>query len=622
MSGRLLGPLSMLVLVALYTGVGRDPVAALVLGPLALLPALLPWRLRLGLVPQALLSLALLALAAVLVRVLPGPQLPFRGVMGPLVPFLAMGSILIASHRLLLDEPAGGDRATAAHGFWCLVACGSQRAGLPYVLGCALYLALASAWLRGPSHPWALGRHRGWWAAILALSAALAGLFAWVIPRAHARVVGWLIDSTTTQIGLQDGPLELGSLAGLADSDRVVARVFHFQGDPLLRGVVYQEYARGRWIARPASLARSLPIQGAGGPVELRYEPTELPRFLLPLAARKLLLNTPSALVDGFGIVAPIYGTSAQWARYEPAPREQLDPEPPRPVDLQLPEKQRGRLTALARLWVEGAVSPEEQLQRIKDRLQAEHPYATSFQRPPGVDPLLAFLETPGSGGHCEYFASAAALLGRALGIPTRLVGGYRLTEYNRAGGYHVVRERNAHAWVEAYLEGRGWVSLDTTPPASLEVAGPAETPWLWGWLDAVRTRSNEGLQWVLDNPSALGVGLGPVVVFIVGRDLWRRWAARRGGRGPGYLERVEAPLPWLQRLLEALAREGLERGGSEPLEALARRVEAARAGDPAAGLLRGYAALRYGGEGDEGALRAAVERHLAERGAQRSMAE
>ena len=54
--------------------------------------------------------------------------------------------------------------------------------------------------------------------------------------------------------------------------------------------------------------------------------------------------------------------------------------------------------------------------------------------------------------GHCEFFASAMVLLSRARGIPARLVGGYRVAEFSELGDYYIVRERNAHTWVEAWV--------------------------------------------------------------------------------------------------------------------------------------------------------------------------
>ncbi|QEM68975.1 DUF3488 domain-containing protein [Geobacter sp. FeAm09] len=67
--------------------------------------------------------------------------------------------------------------------------------------------------------------------------------------------------------------------------------------------------------------------------------------------------------------------------------------------------------------------------------------------------------------GHCEFFASTFALLLRAAGVPARLVGGYLGGDYNDLGGYYLVSDDMAHVWVEAYLDGRGWLRVD---PSSL----------------------------------------------------------------------------------------------------------------------------------------------------------
>ncbi len=87
--------------------------------------------------------------------------------------------------------------------------------------------------------------------------------------------------------------------------------------------------------------------------------------------------------------------------------------------------------------------------------------YATSGL-PVSGEPLVAFL-TGSRRGNCEFFASSCALLLRIAGVPARLVGGYLGGEYNELGGYYVVTEERAHVWVEAYLEGEGWVRVDPT---------------------------------------------------------------------------------------------------------------------------------------------------------------
>ncbi len=76
--------------------------------------------------------------------------------------------------------------------------------------------------------------------------------------------------------------------------------------------------------------------------------------------------------------------------------------------------------------------------------------------------------------GNCEYFASAMAVMLRLSGIPARLVGGYRGGFYNQAAGYYMIPERNAHVWVEAYFENRGWVRFDPTPAPEENYVSPS----------------------------------------------------------------------------------------------------------------------------------------------------
>ncbi len=79
---------------------------------------------------------------------------------------------------------------------------------------------------------------------------------------------------------------------------------------------------------------------------------------------------------------------------------------------------------------------------------------------PTGERALEQFL-FEGKQGHCEFFASAFAVLLRSAGVPCRLVGGYTGGEYNQLGGYYLISEDMAHVWVEAFLEGSGWLRID-----------------------------------------------------------------------------------------------------------------------------------------------------------------
>lgn len=85
---------------------------------------------------------------------------------------------------------------------------------------------------------------------------------------------------------------------------------------------------------------------------------------------------------------------------------------------------------------------------------------------PTGANALEQFLFERKS-GHCEFFASAFAILLRGADVPTRLVGGYLGGVYNELGGYYRITEDRAHVWVEVWLEKEGWLRID---PSSFAV--------------------------------------------------------------------------------------------------------------------------------------------------------
>ncbi len=83
-----------------------------------------------------------------------------------------------------------------------------------------------------------------------------------------------------------------------------------------------------------------------------------------------------------------------------------------------------------------------------------------------GPDPLADFLFNVRA-GHCEYFATAMAVMLRTRGVATRVVNGFLPGEYNQAAGAFTVRQSDAHSWVEVYFpQTNSWVTFDPTPPA------------------------------------------------------------------------------------------------------------------------------------------------------------
>lgn len=105
-------------------------------------------------------------------------------------------------------------------------------------------------------------------------------------------------------------------------------------------------------------------------------------------------------------------------------------------------------------------------------------------------DPLAHFLLVS-KAGHCEYFATAMAVMLRILGIPSRVVNGFRRGEFNQWSGHFVVRQSDAHSWVEAWFPGGGWIEFDPTPA----VASPRDfyvTHLASQMLDAIEVFWNE----------------------------------------------------------------------------------------------------------------------------------
>lgn len=91
--------------------------------------------------------------------------------------------------------------------------------------------------------------------------------------------------------------------------------------------------------------------------------------------------------------------------------------------------------------------------------------FVYTLQNPSGSadDPLADFLFRTRA-GHCEYYATSLCVMLRAIGIPSRVVNGFRRGEYNEWGDYFIVRQSDAHSWVEAYFPGAGWIEFDPTP--------------------------------------------------------------------------------------------------------------------------------------------------------------
>jgi transglutaminase-like putative cysteine protease len=131
------------------------------------------------------------------------------------------------------------------------------------------------------------------------------------------------------------------------------------------------------------------------------------------------------------------------------------------------------RISQLAEQITASSPSNYDKALAIEQYLRTHFGYTLQLPRARPRDPIANFLFERKQ-GHCEYFASSMAVMLRTLGIPSRIVNGFRGGEFNDLTGQYVVRASNAHSWVEAFFPGFGWISFDPTPAASL----PTHTGW------------------------------------------------------------------------------------------------------------------------------------------------
>ncbi|QDT31006.1 transglutaminase family protein [Thalassoglobus polymorphus] len=141
---------------------------------------------------------------------------------------------------------------------------------------------------------------------------------------------------------------------------------------------------------------------------------------------------------------------------------------------LQLPGHLDERVVQVAQELFAGAESPQAKIQLVQQYFQRNFQYRLGVDLPRGEDPLGYFLEHRPP-AHCEFFATASAILLRLGGVPSRYVTGYLAQEQSEVDMMWVARRKDAHAWVEAYdSEEQRWVLVESTPETG--VPSPSQT--------------------------------------------------------------------------------------------------------------------------------------------------
>lgn len=598
--------------VALACVVLAPAIAALVVGP----------RIRVERSAEAALGFAALVVGVLAPRVFPFETELAGEFLSERAQLLAAPILVLAGVRAMIAAPTYGVRGTLALALVGLTAAGRAKIGPGYAAVVIAFLLVAATALAANDPTRALPE-RGRWShglrLVLALAAGgvIAGTVGFGIPKLHSAIIDRILRGSRDKSGFSS-EMSLGSMSDLEMSDQVVMRVRRTGVDApdpdYLRGAVFSNYWGNSWHAesetpREYVVGKERPsLEAEPGTTRFELEFVSRPeRYFLPLASTDVVASTGDYAENRLGVRWPTSTTRyAKRVWYRPAENGHLVP--PTREDRAVPFAHRGPIDELLAGWgVHPDAPAAERLELIRESIARDYTYAIKYARRPGADAVLDFL-TQRKEGHCEYFASALALVSRRAGIPARVVAGYRVTERSPIDDYLIVRQRDAHSWVEAWVDG-AWVTVDATPEGGF-ADEKRETNWFSAVFDWLRTSWEKVDDFLASrSPFELTIALVGLVGLLV---LIRTLRVRRV-RATAVTGNVDATLPAYEELERALAKLGFRRAASETLEAFAARLDVLANGALAdgarlaevPGAIRAYAAHRYGGIDSREALTA-----------------
>jgi protein-glutamine gamma-glutamyltransferase len=502
-----------------------------------------------------------------------------------------------------------------------------------------------------------------------------------VMPRMSAGYMGAYSFGTDISSGFSDH-VQLGQIGQIQQSGAVVMHI-QIDGDTVggsdlhWRGVTLADFDGRTWssprdqftlqhqsdstfkVPRATVFARSFakPILAREHVIHYRVlmEPIDTNVFFLAPWARSVTGNYRMLASDGGGAVYNLdsqrsisrYEADSDIATATPAELRTAGRDYPLTIAgqyLRLPPLD-SRVPQLAAQITKSAGNDFDKAAAIENHLRTRFGYTLQLPQTPVKDPIANFLFERRQ-GHCEYFASSMTVMLRTIGIPSRVVTGFRSDEFNDLTGNYVVRAKDAHAWVEAYFPGYGWQTFDPTP------AGNGGTPQGWNrlalyvdamasfWRDWVVSydtshqyslgqsafsgtrgawenarkwarlhyasmlkwarRSQDRVQHSPGRWAILGAGVVLILLLLgnlgrIARLLHEKWLQAHPERSP-----EQAAAMWYQRMARALARRGFEKPAAQTAQEFVKKIEDSRLREPVARFTQVYESARFGNSAED----------------------
>ena len=284
----------------------------------------------------------------------------------------------------------------------------------------------------------------------------------------------------------------IGDIGSVKQSNKIVLRVKPApkQIPPkLLRRATYNKYSSGFWVAAQPEFS---PLKSGQGDRTwiLEDAATKAPQITVfeHLDDGSTLLKLPDGSLEvtqfpvekiqqnQYGTVQAL--TDESFISYQIQYQSDLSTDsPPTAEDLKVIKSEQPAIAEIIAELDLNNKTPEEILATVKHFFNTKFEYSLELARQGhNKTPLSAFLLQNRS-GHCEYFATATALILRNLGIPTRYAVGYSVHELSKLEQQYIVRSRNAHAWTQVYINGK-WQAFDTTPASWIALENRNRSHW------------------------------------------------------------------------------------------------------------------------------------------------